>query len=1117
MKSSRFLHIQKGLLNSLLLLSAVLASGCINNSIPNNSTKLFTNIPAGYSNIHFENRLEFDRSFNIFTYRSFYNGGGVGLADFNNDELVDVFLTGNMQPNKLYLNRGNFKFEDITEKAGIGKSDKWSTGVAIADVNGDGFADIYVCNSGDVTGKNNANQLYINNKNLTFTEKALEYGVADQGLTTHAAFFDYDRDNDLDLYILNNSNQAIGTFNLMNQARTHRDSLGGDKLLRNDNGKFVDASRQAGIFGSVIGFGMGLSIADIDNDGWQDIYISNDFFERDYLYINNQKGGFTESLTNQINSISASSMGVDVADINNDGHQDIFVTEMLPESEERLKTSTSFENWDKYIYNLNNGYHHQFSRNTLQLNNGNQTFSEIGRYAGIEASDWSWGPLIADFDNDGLKDIFIANGIYLDVTNQDYIQYLSSEEVAKNALRGEGLDYKKLGNKIPSTPISNYTYRNNGNLTFSNVAENWGLDDPGFSNGSAYADFDNDGDLDLVVNNANMPVSIYRNESRQQHPENNYLKVRLKGDGFNTAATGAKVTLHYANTINMQEQRPGRGFQSTVDTRLNFGLGRIKKVDSLTVIWPDGKAKSYKDIKVNQQLTLNQGSGNIYNAFQEPRYNPILKELSPGSIFDFKHQENPYTDFDFAHLLFQMHSTQGPAMTKADVDGDGLEDLFIGGASGQAGALLIQNKAGNFNKTNEILFETDKQSEDVDCQFFDADNDSDQDLFVCSGGSEFKPGSLALRNRLYLNNGKGIYIKSTQIFPPKNLATATSCIAVADYDGDNDLDIFLGERLKALAYGLPVNGYILENDGKGNFTDVMAAVAPNLTNVGMITDAQWLDYNRDGKPDLVVAGDYMPITVFLNSNGKLKEVTASAGLANTNGWWNKLAVADVNNDGYPDVIAGNHGLNSRFRASKEKPVTMYTSDFDKNGVLEQILCTYNGKKQYPFMLRHDLVAQVPSLQKKYLKYDQYKEQTISDIFSSGDLEQAIKLDAYYLKSTVLINDRKGAFRLEALPAEAQFSPIFGILADDVDQDGITDLLLGGNFYQSKPDVGIYDASYGLYLKGFGNGKFTNVPAAKSGLSIRAAVRDIIAIKRSKKDFYIFGLNNDLTKIYTKEP
>ncbi|HEY0054979.1 MAG TPA: VCBS repeat-containing protein [Pedobacter sp.] len=1102
-------------MNFLLFLSASLASSCINDSIPNNSTKLFTSVPSGYSKLDFKNTLKFDKSFNIFTYRSYYNGGGVGLADFNNDDLIDVFLTGNMQPNKLYLNKGNFKFEDISEKAGINKSDQWSTGVAIADVNADGFADIYICNSGDETGKNNANQLYINNKNLTFTEKANEYGVADQGLTTHAAFFDYDRDNDLDLYILNNSNQSIGTFNLTNQVRTHRDSLGGDKLLRNDKGKFVDVSKETGIYGSVIGFGMGLSVADIDNDGWQDIYISNDFFERDYLYINNQKGGFTESLTKQINSISASSMGVDIADINNDGQQDIFVTEMLPESEVRLKTNTSFENWDKYIYNLNNGYHHQFSRNTLQLNNGNNTFSEIGRYAGIEASDWSWGPLIADFDNDGLKDIFIANGIYLDVTNQDYIQYLSSEEVAKNALRGEGLDYEKLVDLIPSNPISNYAYRNNGNLTFSNVAKNWGLEEPGYSNGSAYADFDNDGDLDLVINNVNMPVSLYRNESRQQHPENNYLKVKLIGQGDNTAATGAKVTLHFGNQIKMLEQRPGRGFQSTVDSRLNFGLGQIKKVDSIIVAWPNGKTRGYMDIKTNQELTLNQDKGVIYHkAFQKTPSISLFKDVSTKSTLDFKHQENPYTDFDFAHLIFQMHSTQGPCLAKADVNADGLEDVFIGGASGQAGSLFIQNKAGSFIKSNQILLEADSQSEDVDCQFFDADNDSDQDLFVCSGGSEFKAGSPALKNRLYVNNGKGIFSKSAQIFPPKNLEASTSCIAVADYDGDQDLDIFLGERLKPFAYGRSVNGYILQNDGKGIFRDVTPITAPDLKNVGMITDAQWFDYNRDGKPDLVITGEYMPIRIFLNAKGTLQEVTSPAGLESSHGWWNKLAIADVNNDGYPDIIAGNHGLNSRFRAGKDKPVTMYSNDFDKNGVVEQLICTYNGKKQYPLILRHDLVAQIPSLQKKYFRYEQYKEQTVADIFSAQELNGAIKLEAYNFESSILINNQKGAFRLEALPIEAQFSPIYGILADDIDQDGKTDLLLGGNFYQSKPDVGIYDASYGLYLRGLGNGKFKTVPASVSGLSIRGAIRDIIKINRAGIPAYLIAINNDHIKIYS---
>ncbi|WP_423147726.1 VCBS repeat-containing protein [Rubrolithibacter danxiaensis] len=1076
-----------------------------------NRETLFKDLPASETGVSFINKVESTPEMNIFSYRNFYNGAGVAIGDVNNDGLPDLYLSSNMDKNHLYLNKGSLKFEDITKEAGVEGKQAWSTGVTMADVNGDGLLDIYVCNSGDVSGDNRKNELFLNkgiSKNgvPVFTEMAAAYGLDDKGYSTHAAFFDYDRDGDLDVYLLNNSSYPANRLGYAN-IRNKRDELGGDKLLRNDGEKFTDVSASAGIYGSLIGFGLGITIGDVNNDNWPDIFISNDFYERDYLYINNHNGTFTESGKDFMQHESLSSMGADIADLNNDGNLDIFVTDMLPGNDIRLKRTSQFESYELAQLKLSNDFHKQYMQNMLHLNNGDNTFSEVARLAGVQATDWSWGALLFDMDNDGMKDIFVANGIYKDITDLDFVNFLGNEETLRQAAMGGGYNYnKELIAKMSSTPVPNYAFKNLGNLKFENNAEKWGLGEPGFSNGAAYGDLDNDGDLDLVVNNVNMPVSIYKNQATEEL-KNHFLRVKLKGNAKNRDGIGAKVSIHQQGESNILQQMPNRGFESSVDLTLVFGLGKQAKIDSLTVLWPDDKIQVLKDIQADKEIVLDYR--NAKNKFYDkkiPLEKPFI-DLTRSSKLNYTHHESNFVDYNRDALLKQMLSTQGPALATGDLNGDGLEDVYVGGAAGGEKKLFIQQKNGTFSDKSPAVFAEDIASEDVDALFFDADKDKDLDLFVVTGSNEFLSGDPRLLDRLYINDGRGNFSKDNRL---PNIAENGACVSAADFDQDGDLDLFIGSRMISGSYGYNPASYLYINDGTGNFKNYTKRYLEQ-NEPGMITDALWEDLNGDKYPELIVVGDWMPVTIFKNNRGKsLNPIT----IPHSAGWWNRIKAADIDNDGDIDFVLGNQGRNSRITATENKPAELVTGDFDKNGTVEQIiLCYTEDGKSYPMVLKQDLQKQVPSIKKKFLKYSDFAGKTLPDIFSEDELKDAVVKKSTNPNSSLLLNNGKLNFSLIALPLEAQFSPVFGIEVFDYNRDGKSDIMLTGNFFDVLPELGEYDANYGLILQGKGNHRFEVLPSAKSGLFVKGQVRHSNLIKDAKGNILIIlAKNNDKLQV-----
>ncbi|TFV93424.1 hypothetical protein E4S40_14330 [Algoriphagus kandeliae] len=1053
--------------------------------VEKNEPTLFQELDPTQSGIDFRNDLSFDEDFNIFTYRNYYNGGGVALGDINQDGLLDIYFTANLSSNKLYLNKGNLQFEDVTEKAGVGGNRAWSTGVAMADVNGDGLLDIYVCNSGDIAGDNKQNELFINQGDGTFSEEAEKYGLADQGFSTHAVFFDYDKDGDLDVYLLNNSYQAIGSFNKMQNERPKRDPVGGDKLFRNDGEKFTDVSEEAGIYGSIIGFGLGITIGDVNQDTWPDIFISNDFFERDYLYINNQDGTFTESLESAMRSISAASMGADIADINGDGLLDIFVTDMLPEPLERLKQVTTFENWDKFQFNKNHGYHYQYSRNMLHINNGDGTFSEMGRLANVEATDWSWGALIFDMDSDGQRDLFVANGIYQDITDLDYLNFIDDEETKVKIITGAGVDYHALIDPIPVNPVPNYAFQNQGDLRFVNKAQEWGLGEAIHSNGAAYGDLNNDGYPDLVVNNVNREAQLFINQTHTLLPENHYIQLNLIGKGKNTEAIGTQILAKAQDQTFYLEQMPNRGFQSSVDPKITIGLGKITQLDELTITWPDNTQTILQNIPADQLLELRwEDASNSELVAESPKTNIFTKEAS-GKL-NFTHQENPFVDFDRDRLTYHMFSTEGPAFAKGDVNGDGLDDLYFGGARGYSGQLYLGKNNGEFIPSAQVAFQQDAASEDTDAVFFDANGDGALDLFVASGGNEFPLYSPDLTDRLYLNDGKGNFTKIVESGFTA-IKGSSSVVQVADINEDGNPDLFVGERLVPFVYGAPAGSHIWINDGTGKFEEQTAEFAPQLRELGMITDARWVDWDSDGKSDLVLVGDWMAPTFFRNTGAAFEKIEMPE-MENLKGWYRSLDVADLNQDNLLDLILGNQGLNTRFKASPNQPVQLYLNDFDQNGSIEQVFVIEKEGVAIPYTLKHELEMQIPSIKKKYIKYSNYNNQSLNQIFNTDVLSKSIILEANHLESGALINLGQGNFEWKSFPREAQKSWVFASQIYDFNQDGILDILLGGNLAGVKPQIGKSDASFGELLLGKGDGSFEFVPNRSLGLQLEGDIR-----------------------------
>lgn len=1066
---------------------------------------LFKSLPSSHTNINFENRLEKKDAFGILYFLYYYNGGGVAVGDINNDGLPDIYFTANSAGNnKLYLNKGNLEFEDVTESAGVKGNASWCSGVTMADINGDGFLDIYVSAVSGAHGLHGRNELYINNGNGTFTESAEQYGLHFSGFSSQAAFFDYDRDGDLDCYILNQSHRP--NDNIVDTSNRRKfDPRTGDRLYRNDistTGKFTDVSAEAGIYQSSLGYGLGLAIADINNDGWDDIYVGNDFHENDYYYVNNGDGTFTESGEKHFRHYSRFSMGNDVADFNNDGHLDVITVDMLPPDEKVLKTYGSEENADIYNFKIaRNGFQYQYSKNCLQRNNGNGTsFSETALISGVSATDWSWAPLFADFDNDGNKDLFVSSGIVKRPVDLDYVRFVSNLYMQKNVDGTDKYDDMAL-EKMPDGSSYPFFFKGDGKLSFNNVSKEWGTAGmKGYYNGAAYADLDNDGDLDMIINCIDAPAVILENRSSQT----NAVSISFRGDSMNRHGIGAKAYLFTGGKMQFQQLMLTRGFQSSCDTRLHFGTGLSNQVDSLIVVWPDQSYEVIRSLPANTPVVADKknagGEFNYAAIYHEAEtiLQPLQEELS-----QWQHRENDFFDYNVQYLIPHAQSTRGPKVAVGDVNGDGLDDLYVCGAMGQPGAILIQQPSGRFSMPDTLAFAADAGAEDVDAEFFDANGDGYLDLYVVSGGNELTGQSPMLPDRLYFNDGKGNFSKSTASLPA--IYSNKSCVTIADIDRDGDLDIFIGTLADARAYGMPQSSNLLVNDGKGNFS--LHPDNNRFAKLGMVTDAAFADLDGNGYPDLVVCGEWMPLTLFTNKNGKFEK----SQLPGSSGWWQSIYLSDVNGDGNIDFLAGNWGFNTKFWSGKNGPLKMYVSDFDRNGQIDQLVSYTIDGEEFPFLAKDEVERALPLLKKHYLYYADYAGVPMKDVFY-GWVDTIKPIIAERLGSVVAYGDGKGAFRIEELPADLQLAPIFSFLPIH----NTRQYLAGGNFYDVIPYEGRYDAQPLAVFQSIPRDSIVYKHQPQL-LQLEGQVRDLKAIRTAGSQMrYVAAYNNGRLQFFSQQ-